>query len=190
MTTGCIPNKNKKPNLWSPKELSEWFNNGDWKQGWDAEPDESIDQKEFARLYFKNPKRWNKAFHFLKTQNLSELAEGNYELEGTDLFMNVSEYMTRNKQDVLFEAHRKYADIQVVVFGEEEIGVLPLDKTTVSIPYDENDDIIFLKGDEKNFRIARPGNFFIFFPNDAHQPSLKTNKNLMIRKIVIKVRVN
>lgn len=190
MVTACTPQKSKTPEQWSEKELGDWFSKGEWKQGWDALPDESVNQKEFARLYFENPERWDKAFQFLSDQNLAELEKGRHELEGADLFVNVDEYVTRNEEDVLFEAHKKYADIQVLVAGEEKIGVLPLEKTTVTIPYDEEKDIMFLTADGKNYRIAKPGKFFLLFPEDAHRPTVKSSENSPVKKIVMKVRIN
>lgn len=190
MAIACTPQKSKTPDQWSEKELSEWFNKGKWKQGWDALPDGSVNIKEFARLYYENPERWDKAFQFLSEQNLVELEKGRYELEGADLFVNVDEYVTRNKEEVLFEAHKKYADIQVLISGEEKIGVLPLDATTVDIPYDEEKDIMFLTAEKENYRIAKPGTFFLFFPQDAHRPTVKSAENIPVRKVVVKVRIN
>lgn len=182
--------KNNAPDQWSEKQLKEWFSKGEWKQGWDARPDESVNRKEFARLYFQNPERWNKAFQFLSGQNPADLEIGRYELEGADLFVNVDEYVTRNEENVLFEAHKKYADIQVLVSGEEKIGVLPLAETTVKIPYDEEKDIMFLTAEGENYRNAAPGTFFLFFPDDAHRPTVKVTENIQVRKIVVKVRIN
>jgi YhcH/YjgK/YiaL family protein len=190
MASACNQQKRKVPDQWSEKELTEWFNKGEWKQGWNAQPDESVNQKEFARLYYENPERWDKAFQFLSEQNLAELEKGRHELEGADLFVNVDEYITRNEDDVLFEAHKKYADIQVLVSGEEKIGVLPLDATTVSIPYDEEKDIMFLTSGGENYRQAVPGKFFLFFPQDAHRPTVKSAENIPVRKIVVKVKIN
>ncbi len=190
MAIACTPQKSKTPDQWSEKELDEWFTQEEWKQGWEARPDKSVNQKEFARLYYENQDRWNKAFQFLSEQNLAELEKGRYELEGADLFVNVDEYVTRNEEDVLFEAHKKYADIQVLISGEEKIGVLPLESTTVSIPYDEEKDIMFLTAENENYRIAEPGKFFLFFPQDAHRPTVKSTENIPVRKIVVKVRIN
>ncbi len=190
MASACNQQKNKAPDQWSEKELSEWFSEGVWKQGCDSRPDESVNQKEFARLYFQNPERWNKAFQFLSEQNLAELEKGRYELESTDLFVNVDEYVTRNEEDVLFEAHKKYADIQVLISGKEKIGVLPLGTTTVTIPYDEEKDIMFLTAEGENYRIATPGKFFLFFPEDAHRPTVKSAENSPVKKIVVKVKIN
>jgi len=190
MVLACNQQKSKVPDQWSEKELTEWFSKGEWKQGWDAQPDESVSQKEFARLYDENPERWDKAFQFLSEQNLAELEKGRYELEGADLFVNVDEYVTRNEEDVLFEAHKKYADIQFLVSGEEKIGVMPLETTTVAIPYNEEKDIMFLTAEKENYRIAKPGKFFLFFPEDAHRPTVKSAENSPVRKIVVKVRIN
>ncbi|MCA1761162.1 MAG: YhcH/YjgK/YiaL family protein [Bacteroidales bacterium] len=126
----------------------------------------------------------------MSEQNLFELEKGRYELECTDLFVNVDEYVTRNEEDVLFEADKKYADIQVVVSGEEKIGVLPLESTNVNIPYDEEKDIMFLTAEKENYRIAKPGTFFMFFPEDAHRPTVKASENINVRKVVVKVRIN
>lgn len=187
--TACNPMKNKTPDKWSEKELTEWFSSGAWKRGWEASPDESINQREFAIQYNRNPQRWEKAFQFLSEQDLTKLELGRHELEGADLFVNVDEYVSRNEEDVLFEAHKKYADIQVIVSGEERMGVLPLDSTSIVVPYNEEKDIVFLTADAGNYRTATPGRFFIFFPDDAHRPTVKTTENIQVRKIVVKVRI-
>lgn len=110
MVSACNQQKSKMQEPTTEKELRDWYSEGEWNQGWDARPDESVNQKEFARLYFQNPERWDKAFQFLSEQNLAELEKGRYELEGADLFVNIDEYVTRNEEKVLFEAHKKYAD--------------------------------------------------------------------------------
>lgn len=189
MSTACSSKKNKTHDNWSDRELIAWFSSKQWKGAWDARPDESIDNKEFAIQYGLNPQRWDKAFQFLSEQDLLKLELGRYELEGADLFVNVDEYISRNEEDVLFEAHRKYADIQVVVSGQERIGILPLDSTTVAIPYDEENDIVFLTASAENYRIAEPGKFFLFFPDDAHRPTVKFKENIQVRKVVVKVRI-
>lgn len=187
--TACNSKKEKTPDQWSEGELTEWFNAGEWKRGWEATPDESIDQREFAIQYNLNPQRWEKAFQFLSEQDLSKLELGRHELEGPDLFVNVDEYISRNEEDVLFEAHKKYADIQVLVSGEEKIGVLPLESTTLAVPYNEEKDIAFFSADADNYRVATPGRFFMFFPDDAHRPTVKTTENSQVRKVVVKVRI-
>jgi YhcH/YjgK/YiaL family protein len=190
MTTACNNQKKIDPVGWTDKELSEWFTKGEWKQGWNVLPDESTDQREFAIQFYKNPERWEKAFSFLHETDLEALEPGRYELNGKDLFVNVDEYISKHEKDALYEAHRKYADIQYVVSGEEKIGVMPLEETTDTIPYNDEKDIVFLRATGNNYRLANAEKFFLFFPGDAHRPCVKTDKPEPIKKVVIKVRLN
>lgn len=191
MSLSCShPRKSANPEKWSEQELSEWFSKGEWKSGWEAIPDESINQKELAIQYFKNPERWEKAFKFLKNERLDTLAPGNYELEDKDLFAIVQEYNTKTEEASRFEAHRQYADIQHMISGEERIGVLPLDSTIVAEPYDSIKDIVFLTANTNHFRLSSPERFFVLFLDDAHRPGVKIDNKGKVKKIVIKVRTN
>ena len=97
--------------------------------------------------------------------------------------------MTKDEENTRFEAHRKYADIQYLISGQEKIGISPLEKSTVTIPYNEEKDICFLHSDVKNYRLANSEKFFIFFPDDAHRPGMKAGEKEWVKKIVIKVKV-
>ena len=189
MMTSCNSHKSVSPDQWSDSALNDWIDKGEWKEGWGAIPDETVDQRTFAEYYFQQPERWKKAFQFLKEQNLMELPAGRYELNGTNLFVNVDEYISKDEADARFEAHRKYADIQFVVSGEERIGVVPLNETKSLIPYDNDKDIMFLESEFNHYRVANSERFFIFFPEDAHRPGVKMGENSNVRKIVVKVRI-
>ena len=190
MLSGCSHKKNDSPGSWSEKELNEWFSKGEWNQGWSIEPDETVDKQEFAVQYFKNRERWDKAFSFLSKQNLASLDPGRYELDGKNLFVNVDEYVTRNEEDTKYEAHKKYADIQYLVTGEERIGVIPFENTTITDPYNSEIDASFSVASSDNFRLATPDRFFIFFPDDAHRPCVKSGEKQKVRKVVVKVRID
>jgi YhcH/YjgK/YiaL family protein len=186
-TTSNNSQSDQKP---EPEIESGWFTAGEWRQGWTVVPDESVDQEEFALQYRKNPAAWDEAFRFLAETDLATIKTGRYELQGEKLFVNIDEYETRNEEDTRYEAHRKYADIQYMVSGSERIGVLPIEKTTVTEPYDAEKDIMFMEADEDNFRLADQDKFFIFFPDDAHRPGAKNENNMQIRKAVVKVRID
>jgi hypothetical protein len=110
MAFSCNQPSSKNPENWNEKELEKWFQSGEWKLGWDISPDQSINKKELANQFFKNRERWEKAFNFLKTNNLGNISIGRHELEGANLFVNVDEYTTKNEDDSRFEAHREYID--------------------------------------------------------------------------------
>ena len=167
-----------------------WFEDGEWLGGWTITPDETINKKEFKNQYFKNPVRWKEAFEFLEKNNLDSLETGRYELDGDNLFVNVDEYITKNEDNCRFEAHKRYADIQYLVYGEEKIGIAALKNTKEIIPYDSFKDISFYTSPQNNYQLANPEKFFIFFPEDAHRPCVKTDKNNKVRKVVVKVRID
>jgi YhcH/YjgK/YiaL family protein len=175
---------------WNEKELTEWFNSGKWKSGWRIAPDESINKKEFALQYFRNKDRWIHAFGFLATTDLSKIALGKHELDGSNLYVSVDEYLTKDEENTRFEAHRKYADIQFLVFGEEQIGIATLQNTKETIPYDSLKDIVFLHAVQSNYRFASSERFFVFFPGEVHRPAVKVLNNIKVRKIVVKVRID
>ena len=187
-TAGCSSNKSN-PEKWSDEEVKSWFEKQDWLGGWKVSPDESINKKLLAVYYHKNPRHWDQAFHFLRTADLKNLPLGKQELEGEHLFVSVMEYYAKQKQDALYESHKKYIDIQYVIKGEEIMGLTTLDKVEVRDPYDSEKDIAFYNSDEGNFYKATPENFFIFFPEDVHRPSITTGDSVLVKKIVVKIMV-
>jgi len=152
-------------------------------------PHSSIDHNEFNKQYRSNPGRWDKAFQFLREADLAGLAKGRYELDGTVVFAIIDEYVTKNEIDTRLEAHRRYADIQYVNSGSELMGIVSLDKTTETVPYDEEKDICFLESEHERLMSATPDRYFIFFPDDAHRPSLKAGENALVKKVIMKVRI-
>jgi len=178
------------PENWGERELEKWFQSGDWKLGWDISPDQSINKKELAIKYFENRERWEKAFNYLKTNNLEKISVGRYELDGANIFVIVDEYTTKDEEETRFEAHKEYIDIQYLVYGEEKIGIIPLINTKEIIPYDSIKDITFLYSEQNNYHVALPDRFFVFFPEDAHRPCVKTNENSKVRKVVIKIKIS
>jgi biofilm protein TabA len=178
------------PSTWSTRKIDSWFEKGEWLNGWNVLPDASINRKEFAVSYFKNKERWDKAFTFLKTGDLSKLEIKRHDLDGDNLYALVSDYLTKNPEDARFESHQKYIDIQYVINGSEMMGIAPMSmKKDVLIPYDPAKDIEFMTVTQGSELKATPDKFFIFFPSDIHRPSLKLGENAQVRKIVVKVKI-
>jgi YhcH/YjgK/YiaL family protein len=185
----CSSNKPvEAPDQWSDAEVSEWFDKKEWLGKSGLQPDASIDKKDFAIRYHKNRERWDKAFDYLATQDMSALAVGTHEIVGKDVYAIVSEYNSKNPEDAQFESHRVYTDLQSVISGEEQIGLTDLSSTTVKTPYDQEKDIAFYTAGAGQTLPAKPGTFFLFFPDDAHRPGMKVNENSPVKKLVIKVK--
>lgn len=99
----------------------------------------------------------------------------------------VSAY-TPGKKETLWEAHRKYYDLQFLVSGQERIGWAPLKGLTEEIPYDEEKDIAFYRG-TGDFFLFRKEYFILLSPDEGHQPGLFTPGQTPVKKIVIKIPV-
>ena len=186
--SGC--KSSQDPATWSSSELDSWFAKHEWLNGWNVTPDASINKKEFAVYYFKNKERWDKAFAFLKDNDLSKLEIRKYNIDGDNLYASVSEAMTKNEEDTKFEAHHKYIDIQHVITGAEQMSITPLaDKKEELVAYDPAKDVEFMTVNNTASFEATPEKFFIFFPSDIHRPSVKIGENKIVRKVVVKVRI-
>jgi YhcH/YjgK/YiaL family protein len=185
---GC--KSSNDPSNWSSSRIDKWFERGDWLSGWNIKPDGSINRKELAVYYFKNKERWNKAFAFLKSTDLSKLEVKRYDIDGNNLYAIVSEYLTKNEEDAKFETHQKYIDIQYVINGKEQMSVAPLSmKNEVLTPYDGEKDVEFMTVTKSSGYTAGPERFFIFFPSDIHRPTVKVGENSQVRKIVLKLKI-
>ena len=176
------------PEKWSDVQIDDWFVGKEWLGDTQMQPDSSIDKKEFAVQYHRNKKRWDAAFAFLGKENLSAIEAGNHTLDGEDVFVKVSEYHSKNPEDVFYESHKNYADIQFVVSGEEFIGTSDLAGATVRTPYNEEKDTQFYNVSNGQKLLAKPGVFFIFFPGAGHCPGMRVEDNAPVKKMVIKVR--
>jgi YhcH/YjgK/YiaL family protein len=166
-----------------------WFEKGEWKEGWQAKPDDSTNKAEFIKQYARQPELWQKAFKFMAETDLKNLAAGKYELDGANLFVNISEYATKEEADAKCEAHLKYIDIQYVISGEEKMGITPLTETKDATPYNEEKDVYFMQPLKEKYYPAEPGNFFIFFPSDAHRPAVKIADSVPVKKALVKLKI-
>lgn len=128
-----------------------------------------------------------KAFEYLLSADLADYDEGKYPIDGNDIYASLSEYVT--KSDGQLEGHIEYIDIQYIIEGSEVIGFAPKKGQKESIPYSNERDIAFYEGDYEPVKLSA-GEFAIFFPDDLHLPCLKDGKPSVVKKVVVKVRLN
>jgi biofilm protein TabA len=176
------------PERWSEAQAVEWFDQKEWLGQTELQPHPSIDKKEFAARYHQNKERWDKAFAFLLNEDLSAIEAGNHEIDGKNVYAIVSEYISKNHEDAQYESHKNYTDLQYVVSGAEYIGLTDLSSASAKTPYDEERDIAFYNVENGQKLLAKPGTFFIFFPDNAHSPGMKVDQNFPVKKVVVKVR--
>jgi YhcH/YjgK/YiaL family protein len=180
--------RSEDPDTWTEDQVNQWFEEREWLGETKLQPDPSINKRELAIQYYRHKDRWDTAFAFIQKQEFAQLKPGDHPLDGKDAFVRVSEYNSKDPEDAFYEAHKNYADIHLLISGEEYIGRCDLSVATVKTLYDEEKDIEFYEPLEGENVLARPGTFFIFFPGEGHRPGMKVGENAPVKKIVIKVR--
>ncbi len=139
------------------------------------------------------PKGIQAGLKFLLETDLSSIALGRHEIDGTKVYASVAEYETEPMENRRLEAHRKYADIQCICTGAEIIGAGPLSGAG---PVEEDrlqeKDVIFYKSIlQESELLLTTGMFAVLFPWDAHRPNCNPGANSnKVRKIVVKVAVD
>ena len=147
-----------------------------------------FDSIENSSIYYKLGEKFQKAFEFLKTNDLENLPLEKIEIDGDDIFAIPQKYTTKEDSEGKWEAHRKYIDIQYIINGSENIGFVLEDYLDELEPYDEEKDVAFYTG-EGDYVLVNEEEFVILFPDDAHKPGLKVGEKEEVRKIVIKIKV-
>lgn len=119
-----------------------------------------------------------------------DIAPGTYQLTPRVKAI-VSEYETKRRNELGFEAHRKNIDIQYLFKGEERIACMPIEKLTETEPYSEEKDATFYaaEGVAAQTMTIGGGYFAIFFPQEGHMPQLCVDEPQMVKKVVVKVAV-
>lgn len=131
-----------------------------------------------------------KAFSFLRTVDGTQ-APGRHEIDGDHVFALVQRYSTKPVGDALFEAHRRYIDVQYLHSGRETILWAPLAAMKeATMAYDETKEAALWKlvPDVTPLHLSA-GLFAILFPQDAHAPCVEWERPEEVFKVVVKVAV-
>jgi len=139
-------------------------------------------------IYGNISPRMKAALNYIAATDFSKMEPGRYEIDGSNLFALVQAYDTIPADQGKWECHRNYIDIQYITMGTEMIGCNNIDKMRISVEYNPEKDIAFLKGDG-DFITYGAGSYGIFFPEDAHMPKIAPgNKPGAVKKVVIKIK--
>ena len=90
--------------------------------------------------YLGMRKHLDTAIHYIKEHSLNDLKKGCNEVDGDFAFINCFEYETLPEEKTFFEAHEKYADIHMVISGEEKMGVSDMSLMTVTAKDEETEE--------------------------------------------------
>lgn len=139
--------------------------------------------------YDMNAPKFRTAFAFLQRGDLAELPEGWVELEH-GVRASVQHYTTAPAQELKFETHERFFDIQFIVKGEEWLGCASRDGLCEETPYNKENDVTFYETPDVGGGVyLKAGEYAVFAPEDAHQPRCIGSKATSVIKIVVKVPV-
>jgi YhcH/YjgK/YiaL family protein len=140
------------------------------------------------QLYKGMNRNLDTAIDFLVSNGIKNLSTGRTEIDGDDVYVNVSDNITVQSNNA-FEAHGKYADIHLVISGSEKYAVCQ-NGLSVKQAFDPEKDVALYNGNADVEVVLTADNFVICLPEEAHAPGLSiTAENKNVRKAVFKVRV-
>ena len=148
-----------------------------------------IDKLENVEHYRGLSDRLRRGLDFLLNTKFDQLHDGKHLIDGNCVFAILSTYVTQKETKILFEAHKKYIDIQYIVSGKEIIYWSHIENLAGNGEYSEKDDIIIFKGENKTALPMRENYYSIFFPQDAHKPGCILGQPGEVKKVVVKVLI-
>lgn len=127
---------------------------------------------------------------FLAEHDLAKMDNGEHAIEGEDFYVNIFGYTTTVAEERIWEAHREYLDVHVLIEGSEVVRCAPLDKSVVLQYHAEKDYVEIASTMPHVSATLDSGNVAVFYPEDVHQTGLMVNNIAEnIRKAVFKLRL-
>ena len=150
-----------------------------------------FDRLDRIALYRSLGPNFATAIDWLARRDLGSLELAKLDVAGDAVFAIPHSYATKPETAAKWESHRRYADIQIMVDGDERMDVVDVSTMQGPTAYDEAKDAILYAGTSAPFLplVVRAGQFAIFFPHDAHRPTVAVDLPATIRKVVFKVAV-
>lgn len=133
---------------------------------------------------------WKRVLDWLQNE-AGKLPEGEYEIQGRDIYAPISIVQTKTRESCLFEAHKKNIDVHFCISGGEHIEWSPVKLLKSTMEFDTEKDYCLYEAPLActSLKIT-PGDFAIFFPEDAHMPKISNGKNKEIKKAVVKINTS
>ena len=96
--------------------------------------------------------------------------------------------MTVPAKDAVWEGHTKYADIHLLLSGQEMIGITDISLLSETDRNIEKDFVGYY-GPVQTWLTMTPEDILIVFPEDAHMVKVMDHKCVFVEKVCLKVKV-
>ncbi len=127
-------------------------------------------------------------FAYAGEHDLKLYEKGSHEIDGDRLFVNIVEYETTTSEERLWEAHRQYLDLHLMLDGTEQIDLNFIDNLEQG-DFVDKDDFLPLEGDSNSHVVLRNGDFLICYPKDGHRTAVQVKQPEKIKKAIFKIRI-
>ncbi|OJG56685.1 hypothetical protein RT43_GL001566 [Enterococcus italicus DSM 15952] len=97
------------------------------------------------------------------------------------------EASTKKENDITYEVHHNFMDIQIDIIGSEKILIGNNDYKTVS--FNDETDFGVCEASLAQSIALKVNTFLMIFPYEAHKPTLINEKEKTIKKLVCKVKM-
>lgn len=132
-------------------------------------------------------KNFEVAIDYILNTDLDEFEVGKYEIDGDNSYFMIQEYPVKEQVDANFESHLLYADIQIILSGDELIGFSAQYDQVGKVVEDKFDYILYK--DKPDFFIPVSKNeFVICLKEDLHMACVRNNSD-RVKKAVVKVKL-
>ena len=152
----------------------------------------NINVKENWDIY---PQAIKSALSFFRdTEGLDTHVPGYFDLDGDRVRLQILDVMTKARDEKRAEVHRCYIDVQLLLKGREhmvyftDLGNRETDEDCL----EESDTLFYKNGTYKdeNHIEMQIGSYAVLCPWDAHVPAVQSEEAMVIRKVVLKIRMD
>ncbi len=145
-----------------------------------------------SNKWISGTNHFNEIIKLIETTDFTKKDDGVYKTDSEDFYYIISTYNTSDSmEEKPAEVHRKYIDLQYILYGEEKIGYADYKNSRTSLKeYDGKNDVeLFSRIEDENFFILKKDMYAVFFPEDIHRPGLINKETRSVRKVIFKVPV-
>ncbi|SEG42829.1 YhcH/YjgK/YiaL family protein [Halpernia humi] len=133
----------------------------------------------------ENINRYSLDLAFVSEDLQNEFRAGRFEIAGEEKFGIGLQYETTDGTTGLWEGHKVYLDIHVILEGEEIVEIADINQMTLTKPYEM--DYHLFQGEKQQSVILSKGYFLILFPNEIHKTGVNVERTVNVKKNVYKL---
>ena len=131
-----------------------------------------------------------KVCRWLAGKDLTTWADKQYPIDGDDFYVNIFHYPTAEADARIWEAHRDYIDVHLVLGGREWVRQAFLADCAAREYHADRDYQAIDSARARSSLLLEPGYLAVFYPEDAHQTGLIVEaQSETLHKAVFKIRL-